>query len=73
MSWNQTGGSGKTTILKMINRLVEPSEGRVRLGGEDVQVVVPISILAVFFWGLFLCLHRWRRIRACQPHRKRPP
>ncbi|WP_179429932.1 ABC transporter ATP-binding protein [Spelaeicoccus albus] len=29
-------GCGKTTTLKMINRLIEPSEGRIVLGGEDV-------------------------------------
>ncbi|MFH5821348.1 ABC transporter ATP-binding protein [Georgenia sp. AZ-5] len=29
-------GCGKTTTLKMINRLIEPSSGRVVLGGEDV-------------------------------------
>ncbi len=29
-------GSGKSTLLKTINRLIEPSGGRVFLGGEDV-------------------------------------
>ena len=29
-------GCGKTTTLKMINRLIEPSSGRILLGGEDV-------------------------------------
>lgn len=29
-------GCGKTTTLKMINRLIEPSEGKVLLGGENV-------------------------------------
>jgi len=29
-------GCGKTTTLKMINRLIEPSEGRIVLGGDDV-------------------------------------
>jgi len=31
-----TSGSGKSTLLKTINRLVEPSEGRVTLDGADV-------------------------------------
>ena len=30
-------GCGKTTTLKMINRLVEPSAGTVRIDGEDAQ------------------------------------
>ncbi|MCW2134540.1 ATP-binding cassette domain-containing protein [Arthrobacter sp. VKM Ac-2550] len=29
-------GCGKTTTLKMINRLIEPSEGRIILGDDDV-------------------------------------
>jgi osmoprotectant transport system ATP-binding protein len=29
-------GCGKTTTLKMINRLIEPTQGRIVLGGEDV-------------------------------------
>ncbi|MEV6559449.1 ATP-binding cassette domain-containing protein [Nocardia sp. NPDC051756] len=29
-------GCGKTTTLKMINRLIEPSEGRIFIGGRDV-------------------------------------
>jgi osmoprotectant transport system ATP-binding protein len=32
-------GCGKTTTLKMINRLIEPSSGRIFLGGEDVTEV----------------------------------
>jgi osmoprotectant transport system ATP-binding protein len=31
-----TSGSGKTTALKMINRLVEPDRGQVRFAGEEV-------------------------------------
>ncbi len=30
-------GSGKTTTLKMVNRLVEPSSGRVLIDGDDVR------------------------------------
>lgn len=32
-----TSGSGKTTVLKMVNRLVEPTAGRVRVAGLDVS------------------------------------
>jgi osmoprotectant transport system ATP-binding protein len=32
-------GSGKTTTLKMVNRLVEPSAGRILVDGEDVAAV----------------------------------
>ena len=30
-------GCGKTTTLKMVNRLIEPSSGRVRIGGRDAR------------------------------------
>jgi len=32
-------GCGKTTTLKMINRLIEPSEGRIVLGDDDVTSI----------------------------------
>ena len=32
-------GCGKTTTLKMINRLIEPTEGRIVLGDDDVTTV----------------------------------
>lgn len=34
-------GSGKTTTLRTINRLVEPTEGRVHVDGRDVSTVPP--------------------------------
>ena len=37
-------GSGKTTTLKMLNRLVEPSSGRVRLGGVDTLELEPYAL-----------------------------
>ncbi|APR82353.1 putative ABC transporter ATP-binding protein [Minicystis rosea] len=37
-------GSGKTTTLKMTNRLIEPTSGRVRIDGEDVTAVPAPSL-----------------------------
>jgi len=34
-------GSGKTTTLKMINRLIEPTSGRVRIDGVDTTTLEP--------------------------------
>jgi osmoprotectant transport system ATP-binding protein len=37
-------GSGKTTTLKMINRLIEPTSGSVKVMGEDVTNVDPVGL-----------------------------
>lgn len=37
-------GGGKTTLLKMINRLIEPTSGRIRIGGEDVTDMDPVKL-----------------------------
>ena len=37
-------GCGKTTSLKMINRLIEPTSGRVLIGGEDVTRSDPTQL-----------------------------
>ncbi|HEY7104922.1 MAG TPA: betaine/proline/choline family ABC transporter ATP-binding protein [Acidimicrobiia bacterium] len=37
-------GCGKTTTLQMINRLVEPSSGRIFLDGDDVTDVNPVEL-----------------------------
>ncbi len=37
-------GCGKTTTMKMVNRLVEPTTGRVVLDGEDVMGVDPVQL-----------------------------
>jgi osmoprotectant transport system ATP-binding protein len=39
-------GCGKTTTMKMINRIIEPTTGRILLGGEDVTRVDPTSCAA---------------------------
>ena len=37
-------GSGKTTSLKAVNRLVEPTKGTVRIDGKDVAKTDPIEL-----------------------------
>jgi osmoprotectant transport system ATP-binding protein len=37
-------GCGKTTTLKMINRLIEPSSGRIFLDGDDVTHVAAVGL-----------------------------
>jgi len=32
-----TSGSGKTTTMKMVNRLIEPTSGRIFVQGTDVM------------------------------------
>jgi osmoprotectant transport system ATP-binding protein len=53
-------GSGKTTTLKMINRLVEPDAGRVLLGGRDTAAVEPHALrlsIGYVFQGIGLFPH----------------
>jgi osmoprotectant transport system ATP-binding protein len=37
-------GCGKTTTMRMINRLVEPTSGRIRVGGEDVMAIDAVRL-----------------------------
>ncbi len=37
-------GCGKTTTMKMVNRLVEPTSGRVTIDGEDVASLPPVEL-----------------------------
>ena len=39
-----SSGSGKTTLLKMVNRLYEPTEGRIILFGEDISTVDVVKV-----------------------------
>ena len=39
-----SSGCGKTTLLKMTNRLIEPTEGKIVLFGEDISTVDPIVV-----------------------------
>jgi len=53
-------GCGKTTTLKMINRLVEPDAGTVRVAGEDVMTVDPVVLrrrIGYVFQGIGLFPH----------------
>jgi len=37
-------GSGKTTTLKMVNRLIEPTSGRVLIDGQDAGAIEPYEL-----------------------------
>ena len=37
-------GCGKTTTLRMINRLIDPSSGRILLDGQDIQQSNPATL-----------------------------
>lgn len=53
-------GSGKTTTLKMINRLVDSSTGTIKLEGEDVKGLDPIRLrrrIGYAFQGIGLFPH----------------
>lgn len=39
-----SSGCGKTTLLKMTNRLIEPTDGKVVLFGEDISTVDPVVV-----------------------------
>lgn len=53
-------GSGKTTTLKMINRLIEPTAGTIRVQGEDVTRSDPVLLrraIGYAFQGVGLFPH----------------
>lgn len=37
-------GCGKTTTMRMINRLIEPTSGRIEVGGDDVLALDPVQL-----------------------------
>jgi osmoprotectant transport system ATP-binding protein len=53
-------GSGKTTLLQLVNRLAEPSSGKVEVEGEDVRAADPIALrrrIGYVFQGVGLFPH----------------
>jgi osmoprotectant transport system ATP-binding protein len=53
-------GSGKTTTLKMINRLIEPTSGRIEVDGCDVRSADPVQFrrgIGYVFQGVGLFPH----------------
>jgi osmoprotectant transport system ATP-binding protein len=53
-------GCGKTTTLKMINRLVEPSAGTITVNGRDTATVDPVALrrsIGYVFQGVGLFPH----------------
>jgi osmoprotectant transport system ATP-binding protein len=39
-----SSGSGKTTALRMINRMIEPTSGTITVDGKDVSTVDPVKL-----------------------------
>ena len=39
-----TSGSGKTTTMKMVNRLIEPTAGRITIDGRNIMDWDPIEL-----------------------------
>ncbi|MFE3097130.1 ABC transporter ATP-binding protein [Streptomyces sp. NPDC059248] len=37
-------GCGKTTTMKIVNRLIEPTSGRILLDGEDISTIDPVKL-----------------------------
>jgi osmoprotectant transport system ATP-binding protein len=55
-----SSGCGKTTTLKLINRLVEPTEGNVLVGGDDISGRDPVELrrdIGYVFQGIGLFPH----------------
>jgi osmoprotectant transport system ATP-binding protein len=53
-------GCGKTTTLKMINRLIEPTSGRIFVAGQDIRSADPVLLrrtIGYVFQGIGLFPH----------------
>lgn len=55
-----SSGSGKTTVLKMINRLTEPTKGVIEIDGRNVMEFNPVELrrcIGYVFQGIGLFPH----------------
>ncbi|MFC1812529.1 ATP-binding cassette domain-containing protein, partial [Thermodesulfobacteriota bacterium] len=55
-----SSGCGKTTTLKMINRLIEPTKGTIEVNGRDVMDHNPVDLrrqIGYVFQGIGLFPH----------------
>ena len=55
-----SSGSGKTTTLRMVNRLIDPTTGVVEVGGKDVRAQDPVALrrsIGYVFQGIGLLPH----------------
>jgi len=39
-----TSGSGKTTTMRMVNRMTDPSKGKILIDGQDIQNINPVEL-----------------------------
>lgn len=39
-----TSGSGKTTSMRMINRMTDPTKGKILINGKDIQKINPVEL-----------------------------
>ena len=39
-----TSGSGKTTSMRMINRMTEPTKGKILIDGQDIQKLNAVEL-----------------------------
>ena len=39
-----SSGCGKTTLLRMINRMVDPSEGTIEIDGASIATIEPVAL-----------------------------
>ncbi|WP_033857298.1 ATP-binding cassette domain-containing protein, partial [Acinetobacter baumannii] len=39
-----TSGSGKTTTMRMINRMTDPTQGKILIDGKSIQEIDPVEL-----------------------------